>query len=254
MKLVFVAAIVALIAMVIVACMAPRKTEVPIPVKFYAGGGIVHKTLVIFLPGRGDDIESYQRAGFIETLRSSTRPLDAVVVDAHLGYYNERTLVERVGEDVIRTYQDMGYENFIVVGISLGGVGALRLRFDFPELVVGTVLIAPFLGNAATVESISAAGGLQSWRKLQHDSNDVGEEIWSWLGAMYDEQSRTIPNTIIAYGENDKFAATSNYLAGSLSKSFVFKNDGQHKWVAWSPLWSDLTNSDSWTNLGSEKP
>ncbi len=253
MKLVFVVAIIALVAIIVTACMAPRKTEVPIPARFYAGGGIDHKTLVIFLPGRGDDIESYERAGFIETLRSSTRPLDAVVVDAHLAYYNERTLVDRVGEDVIRTYQDMGYDNFIVVGISLGGVGALRLRFDFPDLVVGTVLIAPFLGGTSTIESVAAAGGLQSWRNLQHDPNDIGEEIWSWLGAMYDEQSQTIPNTIIAYGQNDKFAAADDYLAKSLPSSYVFKNDGKHKWVAWSPLWSDVTNSDSWENLGSDR-
>ena len=252
MKLVLVVSIIVIAAMVIVACVAPRKTESPIPSRFYASGANNKNTLVIFLPGRGDDIESYDRAGFIDILRSSTRPLDAVVVDAHFGYYNERTLVERVGEDVIRIYQDMGYDKFIVVGISLGGVGALRLRFDFPKLVVGTVLIAPFLGSAATIESIAAAGGLQTWQEQQHKPNDVGEEIWSWLGSMYDEQSGTIPNTIIAYGENDRFAATSNYLAGSLSESFVFRNDGDHKWVAWSPLWSDLTSSDSWTNLGSE--
>ena len=252
MKPFFLIVIVAFITMIVVACVAPRKTESPIPSRFYSGGGNDKKTLIIFLPGRGDDIESYERAGFIETLRSSTRPLDSVVIDAHLGYYNERILVDRVGEDIIRTYRALGYDEFIVVGISLGGVGALRLKFDFPELVVGTVLIAPFLGSAATIESVAAAGGIQSWHKQQHDPNDVGEEIWSWLGAMYDEQSGTIPNTIVAYGENDKFAATSNYLAGSLSKSFVFKNDGKHKWVTWSPLWSDLTNSDSWTYLGSE--
>ena len=253
MKLVFAVSIILIVAMTVVACVAPRKTESPIPSKFYASGANNKNTLIIFLPGRGDDIESYERAGFIDTLQSSTRPLDSVVVDAHLGYYNDRILVERVGEDIIRTYQALGYDEFIVVGISLGGVGALRLRFDFPELVVGTVLIAPFLGSAATIESIAAAGGLQSWRKRQHDPNDVGEEIWSWLGAMYDEQNGTIPNTIIAYGENDKFATADNYLAKSIPSANVFKNDGKHKWVAWSPLWSDLTNSDSWTNLGSDR-
>jgi pimeloyl-ACP methyl ester carboxylesterase len=247
------AVVVAIVALIIAACAAPRKTESPIPSKFYAGGGNDKHTLVIFLPGRGDDIESYERAGFIETLRSSTCPLDAVVVDAHLGYYNERTLVDRVGEDIIQTYQDVGYDEFIVVGISLGGVGALRLKFDFPELVVGTVLIAPFLGDADTIESVAAAGGLQSWRNQQHDPTNVGEEIWSWLGAMYDEQSQTIPNTIIAYGENDKFAVADDYLAKSIPSSNVFKNDGKHKWVAWSPLWSDITNSDRWENLGSDR-
>lgn len=253
MKLVFVIVVIAVITMIVVACVAPRKTETPIPARFYAGGGNDRNTLIIFLPGRGDDIESYERAGFIDTLRSSTRPLDAVVIDAHLGYYNERTLVDRVGQDIIRTYQDMGYDEFIVVGISLGGVGALRLKFDFPELVVGTVLIAPFLGDADTIESVAASGGLQSWRNQHHDPNDVGEEIWSWLGAMYDVQSQTIPNTIIAYGVNDKFAVADDYLAKLLPSTNVFKNDGKHKWVTWSPLWSDLTNSDSWINLGCDR-
>ena len=82
MKLVFLIIIIAFITMIVVACVAPRKTETPIPSKFYAGGGNDKNTLIIFLPGRGDDIESYERAGFIETLRTSTRPLDSVVIDA----------------------------------------------------------------------------------------------------------------------------------------------------------------------------
>lgn len=243
--------VVAIIALIIAACATSRKTESPIPSRFYDGGGSDKNTLLIFLPGRGDDIDSYQRAGFIAALRSSSRPLDSVVVDAHMAYYNERTLVDRIENDVIRIYQEKGYDKFIVAGISLGGVGALRLRFDFPELIVGTVLIAPFLGSVATIETIEAAGGLQSWRQQPYDSSDVGEEVWSWLSAMYDEQARTIPNTIIAYGERDRFAAIDEYLAKSLPNSHVFTNDGKHKWVAWTPLWSEIMSSDSWANLES---
>jgi pimeloyl-ACP methyl ester carboxylesterase len=245
--------LVAIVAVIVVACMAPRKAVSPIRSKFYASGGSDKDTLVIFLPGRGDDINAYERAGFVETLRASTRPLDAVVVDAHMGYYNNRTLVDRVGEDIIQTYQAQGYEKFIVVGISLGGVGALRLRFDFPELVAGTVLIAPFLGDTATIQSIDSEGGLHPWSQQNHDPKDRGEEIWSWLSAMYDEQSETIPNMIIAYGNKDKFVPTGNYLAELLSDEFVFTNDGKHKWVAWTPLWSAITNSDSWKELGSRQ-
>ena len=123
---------------VVAACFAPRPTENPIPTRFYESGNGKKDYLVVFLPGRGDDIDAYERGGFIDVLSKSKRPLDAVVVDAHLGYYIDRSLGERVHEDVLVPYRKRGYQKFILVGISMGGVGALKIHYDYPDLICGT--------------------------------------------------------------------------------------------------------------------
>jgi pimeloyl-ACP methyl ester carboxylesterase len=245
-KLVFTSAIP---AFMVAACFSSRATEVPMPSKFYDGHGDDKETLVVFLPGRGDDIDSYEHRGFIETLRASNRPLDAVVVDSHLGYYVDRSLSVRIGEDIVRPYHSKGYDKFIVVGISLGGVGALWLNYEFPEQIVGTVIIAPFLGSKSTIQSVKSAGGIKAWHDQLQEPLKLEEEIWTWIDAMFDEKRGIIPCTILAYGKKDKFASAGDYLGESLPDAHVFTNDGGHKWIAWGPLWSDITNSESWTGL-----
>jgi pimeloyl-ACP methyl ester carboxylesterase len=236
--------------LVIAACFSPRPTEAPIPSKFYKSGNGSKEHLVVFLPGRGDDIDSYERGGFIDALARSEGALDSVVVDAHLGYYIKRTLGERVYEDVLVPYREKGYRHFILVGISLGGVGALRLNEERPEMIAGTVLIAPFLGSKSTIESVRQAGGVKNWRQQVTDPLSPEEQIWTWIDNMYDSESAAIPCTVLAYGRKDSFAPAGDYFAEMLPESHVFTNDGGHKWVAWGPLWSDILASRSWLDLG----
>ena len=231
-------------------CFVPRKAEIPMPSQFYDSADEDKQTLVVFLPGRGDNIGAYERGGFIDTLRESRRPLDSVVVDAHLGYYIARSLAERVYEDVLLPYRERGYKRFILVGISMGGVGALRLRSDHGELIAGTVLLAPFLGGEDVLNDIKAEDDLHAWRAQLGDEPAPEEQIWTWIEPMIDPDSQQIPSTVLAYGQDDKFRPAGELFGEMLPESHIFTRVGGHKWNTWGPLWSEITNNPVWKDLG----
>lgn len=223
-------------------CFMPRPAEVPVPVKFFAGEASESDELVVFLPGRGDDIDAYHRSGFIDALHQSYWPVDAVVVDAHLGYYIDRSLSERLYEDVLVPYRQRGYRRFLIVGVSLGGVGALRLREDYPGIISGVVLIAPYLGEEATIQAVSEAKSLEIWQQRLdgREALEPGEEIWSWIAAQYNPNTKTIPCMVLAFGSNDRFSAAAGVLSQYLPASQVFTNGGEHNWPSWHKLWVDI--------------
>ncbi len=235
------------------AYLSTRDTQIPLPSKFYDGQTNDKDVLVIFLPGRGDNIDAFERGGFIDVLRSSTRPLDAVVVDSHLGYYIERSLATRIGDDIIQPYRAKGYSKFILVGISLGGVGALKIQDEFRNDIIGVVLLAPYLGSKSTIRSIRGSGGVQQWRAQIDTLAEPDGEIWIWVDNAIDDRNKYMPHTILAYGEKDKFANSNGFLAEYLPESHVFTNSGGHKWTAWGLLWSDITSNTVWKKLGDER-
>ena len=116
--------------LLLTACVIPRPVENPMPFEFYPSGLDSTDELIVFLPGRGDDIDAFQRAGFIDTLMGSERPMDAVVADAHLGYYYAGVLAVRVHQDILLPFQQKGYKQFIIVGTSLGGYGSLWINHE----------------------------------------------------------------------------------------------------------------------------
>ena len=126
-------------------CARLRPTPVPIPTVSYPGSGQM-RTLVVLLPGRYDSPEDFGRYGFPEIAARAGVRADMVVVDAHLGYYYKRTIVDRLREDVIAPARKR-YDRVWLAGISLGGTGSLLYVAEHPEDVDGIVLLAPFLGE-----------------------------------------------------------------------------------------------------------
>ena len=64
------------------------------------------------------------------------------VLDAHVGYYLDRNLVERVESAVIAPARRAGCRRTWMLGISLGGLGALLCARAIPE-VERVILLAP---------------------------------------------------------------------------------------------------------------
>jgi pimeloyl-ACP methyl ester carboxylesterase len=112
-----------------------------------------HRTLVVFLPGRRDSPEDFRRFRFAELARRSGVLADFVAVDAHPGYYFNKTIVDRLREDILAPARKK-YERIWLVGISIGGTGSLLYAAQHPEDVDGIVLLAPFLGNDPVIEEI----------------------------------------------------------------------------------------------------
>lgn len=241
--------------LLLTACVIPRTPEVPMPYEFFANGSGPTDELIIFLPGRGDDMEAFERAGFIETLHQSERPFDAIVTDAHLGYYYKGVLAERVYQDILVPFQQKGYTRFFIVGTSLGGYGALWVNHEYGELISGVVLIAPYLGKKTVIKEIESSGGTRAWRSQLDREPGIDDKVWLWIDDLNKGDTAKIRSAILAYGEKDKFSDAAGLLSGSIPESQVFINDGGHDWKTWQALWVEIVKSDTWKSFGhTEKP
>jgi pimeloyl-ACP methyl ester carboxylesterase len=200
-------------------------------------------TLIVFLPGRGGSMADFERQGFLSMLREAGVKADTLAVDAHLGYYINRTIIDRLWTDVLQPARQKGYQRIVLVGVSLGGVGTLFCEREHPGAADALVLLGPYLGDKAKLfEKIAAAGGPAAWatgRDLYADK--VEEQLWTFLGM----RSATLPPTWLLYGRQDSLATGHRLFAGLLPAIHVASIDGAHDWPTWRALWRDVCfNSD----------
>ena len=231
------------------ACLRPRPAEIPMAFEFFSTGSSSTDELIVFLPGRGDDIDAFQRAGFIDMLMESDRPLDAVVADAHLGYYYQGVLADRVHQDILLPFQQKGYKRFIIVGSSLGGYGSLWINHEYKDLIPGIVLLAPYLGKKSVINEIESAGSLNAWRSQLEGEPTPDDKVWLWIADLANRETPETPSVIVATGKKDKFSESAGLLSRSLPDSRLFLNNGGHDWKTWSALWAEILTSPEWKKL-----
>jgi pimeloyl-ACP methyl ester carboxylesterase len=205
--------------------------------------------LVVFLPGITDIAEDFEHQGFIHAMRERDIAADAVALDAHYGYYATRTIHDRLTREVIVPAQQFGYEKIWLVGISLGGLGALSYAARHPENVSGLVLLAPYLGETAVINEIRTTGGIAQWSPTVIDEADYQRMLWRWIKRY---QAAPLPNLPIylGFGEQDSFAAANQLLAAVLPGDHVVTVHGGHNWITWKKLWRKLlaaAPAGSWT-------
>ncbi|MBK8410552.1 MAG: alpha/beta fold hydrolase [Sandaracinaceae bacterium] len=126
--------------------------------------------LLVLLPGIGDGPDDFERNGFLRDVAAQASHCEVVLVDAHLMFYLSQTMTERIAVDVLHQARRHGYRSVWLVGISLGGYGAILTARAHPDLVDGVVLIAPMLGvpprEDGVAQEIMDAGGLHRWPGL----------------------------------------------------------------------------------------
>jgi pimeloyl-ACP methyl ester carboxylesterase len=195
------------------------------------------------LPGSGDKAADFIKNGFIKEIEASGFRADAVAVDAHLGYYVKRNLLPRLLDDVVLPAKKMGYKNIWLLGISMGGLGAVIYAKHYPHTINGLILLAPFLGYPAVLDEISTAGGLTQWSpKEPIDKDDYEHEIWKWLKG-YTRPNVKLPYLVIGYGNDDWFKAASSLLGESLPNDQVYVLPGEHDWDTWCKIFHLILKS-----------
>jgi pimeloyl-ACP methyl ester carboxylesterase len=199
-------------------------------------GSSTERDLLILLPGIGDSAEDFARHGFVDPVREIDWPVDMVMVDAHYGYYADRTVLKELHEGVFLPAKACGYRHIWLAGISLGGFGALLYASRYPEDVTGVFAMAPFLGRPDLIEEIARAGGLARWTDDQAQQDDYPRQVWQWLRRSVEERSS--PELYLAFGEQDTFAPAQRLLAASLSPKRVLIEPGTHSWPTWRRLWA----------------
>ncbi|HKZ17402.1 MAG TPA: alpha/beta hydrolase [Geobacteraceae bacterium] len=198
-----------------------------------------NRCLFVFLPGRRDGPESFAKEGFVEAVREAKLAVDMIGVDAHLGYYFKGIFPARLREDVIIPAKEKGYDQIWLVGISLGGLGALWYDGRYPGDVAGLVAIAPYLGEPETSREVSLAGGLTKWSPGHIAGNDFQKQIWRGL-KLYTQREKNFARVYVGYGLQDEFAATNGVFCQVLPGDQVFKCEGGHDWDTWRLLWADI--------------
>lgn len=221
-------------------CIIPPKTTVPMETTWIEQvPGATSDTLFVFLPGRFDKPQDFIENGFLKDMRTNGIDGDAVIANAHLGYYYKRNLDVRLLEDVIQPAVDKGYTKIWAVGVSLGGFGAVMVERQHPGTWNGIVLIAPFTGDdEGVLEEVLRSDSLDDVSfKKDRTADDYTANFWVWMRDYVKDPPFPI---FLGYGTEDRMAAEQARLGRTLPDDRVITVSGGHKWPVWEEIWADI--------------
>lgn len=231
-------ALLALTVPLLAGCLNLGNRDLPIPSELIAGRGTPDlKTLVIVLPGRADNVEVMREFDVAEAIHAGWPEVDVQLTSATLAYYTDGELPQRLRSQIIEPARAKGYERLILVGASMGGMGAMVVDEALPETFDNIVLLAPYLGRARVMREVESAGGIRSWQPgakpdVVNRSNFDRELLWRQI-SLYASDPKLRRRVWLGYGEQDRLAATVPVIAPALEAEQILPLPGGHKWVVW---------------------
>ncbi len=213
-------------------------------------------TLLVMLPGAYDSANDFIEQGFVPMAQNLHAGADITLLDAHIAYYTNQQIVERLRDEVINPAKAKGYQHIWLVGISLGGYGSLLYSMRSGLNIDGIFIMAPFMGSRHLPAQVAKAGGIRHWTpdflipeksSLPTPALDIDEELWLWL-KRYSEKENAArhPRIYLGYGLQDRFTASNQLLAEVLPASQVIRVEGGHTWQPWLTLWQQFLNIKPW--------
>ncbi len=214
----------------------------PVPVPLLTDGKPNGSELVVFLPGRWSKVDEFQKEGFFEIARKRWPDARLVAADLHLGYYKNRSMSQRLHDDVILPARRSGVGKVTIVGVSMGGLGALSYSLDHPAEVDELILLAPFVGEESALKEISAAGSLKQWDPGAVNEKDYTRKLWSEFREKW-QGGRARPRVMLGCGIEDRLAESNRLFA----REFLLPTEqkwikGDHDWPTWRLLFEGLIN------------
>lgn len=192
-------------------------------------------TLLLMLPGATHKPQDLIDAGLVAAVREHRLCVDVVICDAHVGYYLDRSIVEHLEVDILAHAGSRAYERVWLLGISLGGLGALLYARKHRVEIAGVVVLAPYLGVPGLMDEVARAGGFDQWEPGAIGALDDERNLLAWLKAQ--DGAVALPPTYLGYGLADRFAPASRLLAQRLPRERVLTHPGAHDWATWLALW-----------------
>ncbi len=194
------------------------------------------RRLMVFLRGMGGGNESFEEQGFVDEVRARGLAYDMAAPDAHIGYYMDRSMIQRLKEDVIDPAKARGCRKIWLVGVSMGGLGAILYLKEYPKDIAGVYLMAPFLGTQSILDEIDAAGGLIRWKPgALQDEDDWQRMLWTWLKTEVAGHPEKI--VYLGYGTEDFYGKGARLLAPALPADRVYAIFGGHDYPTFKTLW-----------------
>lgn len=227
--------ILALISLILLPSCAflPRATPSPVPT--LTGGAAKGRELIVFLPGRWSRVEEFEREGFFEIARKRWPQACLVAPDLHLGYYKNQSIARRLHEDVILPARRSGVTQVRIVGISMGGLGALIYDVEYPGNADELILLSPFVGEEEALQEIEAAGTLQNWQPGTIAERDFTRKLWLRLRENRLSGKEKSPTPILlGCGTEDRLAPSNRLFAKEFLKPEAQTwIPGNHDWPTW---------------------
>jgi hypothetical protein len=191
------------------------------------------------LPGIGMAADEFAAHGFISTVHERPWPIDIVAAQPELDLYLEGKIAGALHEDIVAPAMARGYRRLWLLGVSVGGMGALLYTAARFAAVDGLVLLAPFLGTPGTVAEVSAAGGLTAWSPQNSRAIAVERKMLLWLQDFL-ARPPVQPTLYLGYGRDDRFALGHALLARHLPRDRAVIGGGGHDWATWTSLWREI--------------
>ncbi len=206
------------------------------------------KCLVVFLPGIADRATTFATEGFIDALKERHLSVDTVAADATVGYYLRGIEAPALEHDVVGPAAAAGYEQVWMVGVSMGGFGALHYAATFPSRLDGVLVLAPHLGEETVLQRIRDAGGVEQWEPPSperfHGPNYT-EDTWRWLKGRSGH-----PQLYLGVGSLDLVTGDAALLAPA-ADHVLREQGGGHTWATWRRLWNRfLDESELFSRCG----
>ncbi|HEX5127245.1 MAG TPA: alpha/beta hydrolase [Rhodocyclaceae bacterium] len=205
--------------------------------------------LIVMLPGVYNLPEDFIDKGFIAALRAHGVDADVIMADVHFGYFSDRTAVARIHDDIVIPARKHGYRDIWLVGISLGGFGALAyasVYANHADQINGLFVIAPFPGTGDIIQEIRSLGGPLPWS--QTAASEQGDEriIWRWLAAQHRIRAQQ-PVMYFGTGTTDRYIGAQRMLAELLPPAHCRFIEGGHTWETWQQLWHAFLDDGPWS-------
>ena len=219
---------------------------------YYAKGAERDRRLFILLPGRRDRVSDFARHGLIALAQKRVSNLDCVAVDATIGYYLDGSVAHRIQREIIVPTQAFQYHEVWLVGVSMGGMGALWYQSLYPGEVAGLILLAPFVGDDRKLfAEIDAAGGATAWARAQAVNNlerkaNYQRELWRFLGRV-PSLSELRPQIWVAYGDRDRLRPGIERLKTVIPPARFLRLRGAHTWEAWKAGFDQILTKIDWS-------
>ncbi len=211
-------------------------------------GAAPARCLVVLLPGAGDQASTFAEEGFVAALQRSGASVDIIAADATIGYYYRGIVVERLAADVLGPLRGR-HEQVWLMGVSMGGFGALHYAQQHVDEVDAVAVFAPYLGSRRLSAEIRDAGGLAHWTPdppATITKKNYQRQLWSWLHRVTSGAARG-PTLYVGYGDDDRLARQDALLAAALPQAHVFHAQGGHDWPVWRGLLQQFLQRSQFT-------
>jgi pimeloyl-ACP methyl ester carboxylesterase len=204
------------------------------------------RVLLIMLPGVGIEAAAFAENGMVAAVHAHGLPVDIAAVHPDLELYLDGDMPAALHRTIVEPALAQGYTRIWLLGISLGGMGALLYASAYTRHVEGLVLLAPFLSTRGTIAELAKAGGVASWSPAHSAATESEQCLLVWLqNFLLLRPAR--PALYLGYGREDRFAPGHRMLAEQLPEDYVITAKGGHDWDTWLALWRLVLDASPFT-------